>query len=561
MAMGVTTIAGLRLAATPTPPPAKRTALQLAAQESAASRAAGFVAAGFSDRHGVEELTRLLQGAVDLSDYGSSHGTRKKDETAWLHWQHFAELIGFNPVLSDSQVRSHPSMVATLLATFLLHVYPKMKGKNGRQWAKPRSAFAYVLAIIRIFRGWKILLPPAKVVKGELHGLLRAFVNVYGVHALMPNRREPMKYKMVRALLDLPMGQIGSRAYKPTSCFGTAFRGMLAVGWRTGHRLAEFVAHPSGELCYLTRGSVTWVIAGVSVVDPTPAQLRALRPGDLLLIEPPRSKTDQFGEIHCPFPSSLAYSTDQGSAGYLLQQLELERPCRGAARATTPLFADEHGQPYTHGVMDTFLTQALTYLYDAKVASCHSWHSLRIGLATALKAAGCDDAIIQMICRWMNPDSLRAYARHGHSLHINWVDQAERAIIDTKQTTNTPKVCNSEGNAALSVTFGAKISARAQAVLDAAEEREIATGNDAPVEAANLTALIATACIGRRVLVPKASWPAEKCDEHNGAGWEATIVACQPPSNVATVQFLHAATARGVPFKNVKLLMSTLTPL
>jgi hypothetical protein len=211
--------------------------------------------------------------------------------------------------------------------------------------------------------------------------------------------------------------------------------------------------------------------------------------------------------------------------------------------------------------MDTFLTQALTYLYDAKVASCHSWHSLRIGLATALKAAGCDDAIIQMICRWMNPDSLRAYARHGHSLHINWVDQAERAIIDTKQTTNTPKVCNSEGNAALSVTFGAKISARAQAVLDAAEEREIATGNDAPVEAANLAALTATACIGRRVLVPKASWPADKCDEHNGTGWEARIIAYQPPSNVATVQFLHAATARGVPFENVKLLMSTLTPL
>jgi hypothetical protein len=54
----------------------------------------------------------------------------------------------------------------------------------------------------------------------------------------------------------------------------------------------------------------------------------------------------------------------------------------------------------------------------------------------------------------MNPDSLRAYACHGHSLHINWVDQAERAIIDTKQTTNTPKVCNSEGNAALSGTAG-----------------------------------------------------------------------------------------------------------
>jgi hypothetical protein len=33
---------------------------------------------------------------------------------------------------------------------------------------------------------------------------------------------------------------------------------MLAVGWRTGHRLAEFVAHPSGEVCFVTRLDVTY---------------------------------------------------------------------------------------------------------------------------------------------------------------------------------------------------------------------------------------------------------------------------------------------------------------
>ena len=43
-----------------------------------------------------------------------------------------------------------------------------MKGKRGREWASPRSAFAYVLSIIRIFREWKLILPPAKVVQGEL---------------------------------------------------------------------------------------------------------------------------------------------------------------------------------------------------------------------------------------------------------------------------------------------------------------------------------------------------------------------------------------------------------
>ena len=61
----------------------------------------------------------------------------------------------------SAQVRDHPEHVSTLMATFLLHVYPKMKGANGREWAKPRSAFAYVLALIRIFRRWKVLLPAA----------------------------------------------------------------------------------------------------------------------------------------------------------------------------------------------------------------------------------------------------------------------------------------------------------------------------------------------------------------------------------------------------------------
>jgi hypothetical protein len=40
-------------------------------------------------------------------------------------------------VFTTQQVRGHQSHVGTLLATFLLFIYPKMKGKQGRQWAKP----------------------------------------------------------------------------------------------------------------------------------------------------------------------------------------------------------------------------------------------------------------------------------------------------------------------------------------------------------------------------------------------------------------------------------------
>ena len=562
----LTTIGKLRLLALPQPAPtkssakssAKRDALRAAAAEQATRRAASFAAAGFGATHSVDQLAALLRHACDLADFGASHGTRKKNEAAWEHWEHFATLVGFDPLLSADQVRNHPGEISTLMATFLLYVYPKMSGKRGRQWASPRSAFAYVLALIRIFRGWKIILPPAKVVQGELHGLLRAFVVVHGAHALMPQRREPFRFSMVQALLSIGAERLGARSFNPSSLIGWAFRGMLALGWRTGHRLAEFVAHPSGEVCFVTRLDVTYIIAGVPVCDPTPAQLAALQPGDTILIAPPRSKTDQFGEIHSPFPSAIAFSFDQNSAGYIIQQIELQRPVHGVSRGVTPLFADEHGLPYTHSVMDTLLHAALVRLYGEKVASCYSWHSLRSGLATALKAAGCADDVIQMICRWANPESLKVYARHGTSLHINWVDRAEKAVIDAIQVSSVPKVCNSEGNIALLHAFGGNVPARARHVL-ANADRDAGDDTAPPPAPPDSSPLTVANAIGRRVRVPAACWPTYPCTEHGGQGWTALVTTLLRP-NAAVVRFVDAADDRGLPFADVKLDLAVLIP-
>jgi len=460
--------------------------------------------------------------------------------------------------LSSEQVRNHASEVGTLLATFLLYVYPKMKGKRGREWASPRSAFAYVLSIIRIFREWKLILPPAKVVQGELHGLLRAFVTVYGAHALMPQRREPFRFAMVQDLLKHPKDRLGARSYDPASVIGWAFRGMLALGWRTGHRLAEFVAHPSGEVCYVTRHDVSYIIAGVPVCDPTAAQLATLRPGDTILVAPPRSKTDQFGEIHSPFASAIAFSFDPNSAGFIIQQIELARPVRGHSRQLTPLFADEHGLPYTHSVMDTLLHAALVRLYGEQVASCYSWHSLRSGLATALKAAGCSDDVIQMICRWANPESLKIYALHGTSLHINWVDKAEKAVVDAVRASTVPKVCNSEGNIALLHHFDGNVPARARHVLDNAD-RDAGDTTALPPAPPDTTPIKTSNAVGRRVRVPAACWPSYPCTEHGGQGWTAHIIALHR-ANAATVRFTEAADDRGIPFSDVQLDLMILIP-
>ena len=535
----------------------------------AARRAQSMASSPFAAALNIDTLTRLLQHADDLAAYGAAYGTKKKDDLAWRHWDTFAESLGFDPLLTAQQVRDYPEHVSTLLATFLLYIYPKMKGKNGREWAKPRSAFSYVLAIIRIFRRWKVELPPARHVKSELNGLLRAFVVVHGKAALQPRRQEPMKFEMLSRLCSIPDNTMLRRGFRwhrdRHEC--RAFARMLSVGWRTGHRLAEFVYHPSGEIYYLTRADITWYIAGVAVTDPSPEQLTRLRPGDYVTIAPPRSKTDQFGEIHSPFPSVVLYDPSRTcNAGAALRDIELEQPCRGTDRETTPLFADPVGHPYRHERMDDLLDAALHFCYGSGVAATHSWHSLRSGLASALKEAQCPNDEIQLICRWLNPESLRAYARLGTSKFITWVDAAERAVVDSVQTANIPKCNLCEGFAGLHLEFGRTLGDRAQAILEAEDEAEADPSPAAappPPPPPDLRPLTASNCVGRRVLVPAALWPSFQCSENEGAGWSAMVTRwdarSSPPG--AVVAFTDAVDARGLSYEDVTLQLGALRPL
>jgi hypothetical protein len=156
---------------------------------------------------------------------------------------------------------------------------------------------------------------------------------------------------------------------------------------------------------------------------------------------------------------------------------------------------------------------------------------------------------------------LRAYARHGQSLHIDCVDKAEKAIIDTMQSANVPRVCNTEGAAILHREFcGRALSARARAVLDAADEQEINTGVP-PTEPADTSPLTPASCVGRRVLVPHSIYPTYPCDEFDGRGWEARIIAYSKRDGYATATYLHACDARGLPYQDVLLALAVLTPI
>ena len=151
-----------------------------------------------------------------------------------------------------------------------------------------------------------------------------------------------------------------------------------------------------------------------------------------------QKRADQFGEEHCPFPSILPCDGSPTAAAMSIRDIELEQPCSPEARKSTPLFGDENGAPFTYAVLHAELRKLLAALFGERAATAFSWHSISIGLACALHAANCTDAVIQLICRWANPASLRVYRQLGLEKHVYWTERAQQVTFDATRVNNLP---------------------------------------------------------------------------------------------------------------------------
>ena len=291
-------------------------------------------------------------------------------------------------------------------------------------------------------------MPKAKHVEKNLAGLMRSFKQIYGEEVLMPGRKQPFTPSMWANIESMPEGTKldGRPDWSPSTRLRD--RTLLRLGrvlWRTGHRLGEITWHRSGEINYLTRKSVSIrKNSGRAISRPTSEDWRNLAPGDVVWLAPCVSKSDQFGEEHCPFPSVLPYNGGDDSAAASIRDIELEQPCAADDRWRTPLFGDHALEPFTYAVLHGELRRLLTALYGARFASAFSWHSIRIGLACALHAADCPDAVIQLICRWANPASLKVYRQMGMEKHIFWTDKARATTFDAARVNNIPVLDNDD---------------------------------------------------------------------------------------------------------------------
>jgi hypothetical protein len=152
--------------------------------------------------------------------------------------------------------------------------------------------------------------------------------------------------------------------------------------------------------------------------------------------KPGKSKSDPLGKHWAPFPVYLPVIFNAPvNAAKQLYQYYADFPVGAEERKSTPLFTDENGVRLT----TSFLAAALKSIFKALPPAMglspttHSWHSFRIHLACALKAAGADNDRIKSMVRWVSDDSLNIYARDNRDVYGEWLRKA--SVSDVRSVT------------------------------------------------------------------------------------------------------------------------------
>lgn len=518
-----------------------------------------------ADFAGLEAISGAIDDTVEL---GVNPNTAKFDERAWSFFELVCEKAGTNPCRTGQEVREYPERNAHLLAMLVLHAFAVCKPKSRRnQFIKPNSALAYALAIIRIFGRWNVKMPGYKFVVKAVDGLKRMYIAFHGTYSLAPKRAENMTFAMVARLNRIPIDgteTIGTLQWVDAAHDVFIFRRLNIFMIFTAFRLGEIVGSGLDEIYFLTWSSLMWFINGVYLRNPTKRQLLAMRPGlDGLLCFPPRSKPDQWGETHCPFPVRLTFELTELNPCAALRDMELRIGLTVKDRETQPLFCDASGAPYTHNYLHTMLRSVIGHQYGAAVASLYTWHSYRSGLATALHAAKVDDAMIMLICRWMCVESLHVYRRMGTREHETHINAASAMNVSAIQTANVVRVDGHPEYAALFADLSLNTSQNSKlfqtALADSAgQSLPLAPHAAQPphhpvrpplVAPVLLKALPEPIQVGDAVIIPAELWPNERCAEYGGLGWAAEVVRCF--KSVARVSFTHARTIDGRTYESV----------
>jgi hypothetical protein len=172
-----------------------------------------------------------------------------------------------------------------------------------------------------------------------------------------------------------------------------------------------------------------------------------------VLLKPGRTKSDPLGTYWAPFPIYLPVDRLAViNAALECLRFEADFPTEPVLRVSTPLFRDLDGKrlarPFLEKVLEAIMERS------GVDSATHSWHSFRIYLACALKAAGSDDSRIKAMVRWVSDSSLHIYARDNRADYGIWLNKALLADVSCVSTVNLPEMDNDAAFALLANIHG-----------------------------------------------------------------------------------------------------------
>ena len=394
------------------------------------------------------DLRLLCSTVLATADTAHSASTLYKDNLAWKRWGAYCRTMNTPPIRDDSletNLTLHRKRESMLLTGFLLYckrIIPP-RSANSKE-SKPQSAMNMVHSVVRTHKRLGIEMSPGPLVSRTLTAICKEYVAEHGPESLVPARKEPLGAQHVRAILLLPNGTpCGRTRINWEKPFFLAIRAMLATMLAAGFRKAEASLPDKEQLDgrRLRRSSVSWRIRGIDTADPTEEQLLSMAVGDYCILSPPLAKNDGLGLHFSWRPIYLPFNCDDVNAARALRDLWYAVPIEPHLRSSTLLFCiSTSGTPMRHAVADKTLRLLLLAAFPGSAANRWSWHSLRIGCACALLAAGASMALIQAICRWRSISSIEVYARLGAADYGTWVLRIQSQRVDATTARNLPRL-------------------------------------------------------------------------------------------------------------------------
>ena len=418
--------------------PATASALYALAARNVADRLAADDTPGAACPGNPDRLRALIGDMYATKAEARAPSTRNKDEWGYQWWCRSCAALPCDPLRpTDVIYEEREAFIAGYSVMYMAaHMQPRRRGPKKPKHASPLSAWAAYKHARKVLSAWGCRMPELTLVRETLRGLLRNHVAAYGDEVLAPDRKRPFFRKHELAMLAL-LESRGVTHWSPA--LHDVLLCAICFARCTGARKAELCA--DGGCHFYSRAHLTWYIGNVPVA-PTAANIRR---ATRLRMRPAASKADPFnihwGSLEMWFDLVLG---EHMSAAAALQRMELQFPCAPEDREAFPLVFDPAlvfaGAPpaVTRAWIDNKLKTALARVMPPEEAEHRSWHSWRVTLACALRAAvdsahpdGRDLTLVKVFGRWRSDSAVQLYGRLSPTACATHVSASLRADAST----------------------------------------------------------------------------------------------------------------------------------